>query len=502
MVHAHFLQMGGFRLVCTKQDILKGPAIVPSSQDKFRLSGVIPPQYRLSSVIRPNRKYLIPPQFSFRSRDKQLIEGVIGLESFRELLRQQMIDFPEISREDISDKSKGDILSKGIALIQIGWFLLQLVARSHENLAITELELTTAALAALNFAMYICWWDKPQDVRCPVVIRTKETENLLAGTEVKYDWELDAANDFERFRLRDYLANTFKAILTSITRALRNAYTGITNLPQNIWRLCVFLFSSTRSAWNGALDRIYSQSRSEGVTEEKGNKGGGHCSTSEQRRGHNIERATTLFTFVPWLLKEIVVKLVAMQYLPMFLPAKLILSRHQDIFDITIDKSSDAKIRMASKPLLELLFSKIDMMWIMSMIFYSEEAASGPLFYSSAIGGAVFGSIHCLAWSFDFPSFAERTLWRSASFAIVGACICVVPGIFIHGILRAKEADYIVNTFARRFWLSMRKMCELIPCIIYPIARTSLLLLAIASLRDIPSSALDAIQWIQLIPHI
>lgn len=494
MVHAHFLQMGGFRLVCTKQDILKGPAIVPSSQDKFRLS----------SVIRPNRKYLIPPQFSFRSRDKQLIEGVIGLESFRELLRQQLIDFPEISREDISDKSKGDILSKGIALVQIGWFLLQLVARSHENLAITELELTTAALAALNFAMYICWWDKPQDVRCPVVIRTKETEKLLAGTEVKDDWELDPANDFEHFRLRDYLANTFKAILTSITRALRNAYTGITNLPQNIWRLCVFLFSSTRSAWNGVLDRIYSQSRSEGVTEEKGNKGGSHCSTSEQRRGHNIERVTTLFAFVPWLLKEIVVKLVAMQYLPMFLPAKLILSRHQDIFDITIDKSSDdAKIRMASKPLLELLFSKIDMMWIMSMIFYSEQAESAPLFYSSAIGGAIFGSIHCFAWKFDFPSLFERILWRSASFSIVGVCMCVVPGIFIHNALRKREKSYKDDSvYVKYFWISMRKVCELIPCIIYPIARASLLLLAIASLRDIPSSALDAVQWIQLIPHI
>lgn len=493
MVHAHFLQMGGFRLVCTKQDILKGPAIVPSSQDKFRLS----------SVIRPNRKYLIPPQFSFRSRDKQLIEGVIGLESFRELLRQQLIDFPEISREDISDKSKGDILSKGIALIQIGWFLLQLVARSHENLAITELELTTAALAALNFAMYICWWDKPQDVRCPVVIRTKETEKLLAGTEVKDDWELDPANDFEHFRLRDYLATTFKAILTSITGALRNAYSGITNLPQNIWRLCVFLFSSTRSAWNGVLDRIYSQSRSEGVTDEKGNKGG-HCSTSEQRRGHNIERAATLFAFVPWLLKEIVVKLVAMQYLPMFLPAKLILSRHQDIFDITIDKSSDdAKVRMASKPLLELLFSKIDMMWIMSMIFYSEQAESAPLFYSSAIGGAIFGSIHCFAWKFDFPSRFERILWRSASFSIVGVCMCVVPGIFIHTALRKREKSSKDNSvYVKYFWISMRKVCELIPCIIYPIARASLLLLAIASLRDIPSSALDAVQWIQLIPHI
>lgn len=273
------------------------------------------------------------------------------------------------------------------------------------------------------------------------------------------------------------------------------------NTPKYIQGFRKFLVVTTKSAWSGVLNRIYFQPSTAQEIIHEGNQGGD--GPLGQRQGHAKQRATALFAFVPWLFQVIVVKLVAMQYLPMFPPTKLILSSHKEIFDITNDESfQDAKLRMESRPLLELLFCKNDMMWIMSMVFYSEDAASGPLFYSSAIGGAVFGSIHCLAWSFDFPSFAERTLWRSASIAIVGACICVVPGIFIHGVLCAKETDCIDNTIASRFWLSMRKMCELIPCIIYPIARTSLLLLAIASLRAIPSSALDAIQWIQLIPHI
>lgn len=209
MVHAHFLHMGGFRLVCTIKENQKGPIIVR------------PPQYRFARVIPIQHSYFIPPQFSIQSREEQLIEGVVGLESFRELLRKQLIDFPQISREDINDKSKGDILSKGIALIQIGWFLLQLIARSHESLAITELELTTAALAALNFVMYLCWWDKPQDVRCPVAIRTKVTERILAETEVVDNWELKPPDDFDHFRLRQYLKDNFKAILKSIGRYLR-----------------------------------------------------------------------------------------------------------------------------------------------------------------------------------------------------------------------------------------------------------------------------------------
>lgn len=87
MVHAHFLQMGGFRLLCTKEENREGPIVIHAPQEK----------YRLSSIIRADRYYFIPPHFSFRSRDSRLIEGVIGIKSFRELLRKQLIDFPEIS---------------------------------------------------------------------------------------------------------------------------------------------------------------------------------------------------------------------------------------------------------------------------------------------------------------------------------------------------------------------------------------------------------------------
>lgn len=486
MVHAHFLQMGGFRLVCTQEENKKGPIVIRPSD-----------KYQLSSIIRHTRLYFIPPQISYSSRDPRLVEGVISLESFRELLRKQLIDFPEVSQEEITDRSKGDILSKGIALIQIGWFLLQLVARSRENLAITELELTTAALAALNFAMYLCWWDKPQDVRCPVLIRTKATERILAETEVKDDWELEDSKDFETFRLRYYLKDGLMDILKAIGQFFRNIRSAFANLPRSIRRLYGLLVESIHSAWIGVRARTYGQAHAaDDIRHDKTGENG----EIGQGRTNTTEYVKALVGFMSWFIQNLLVKLFVMPYLPMFLPAKLILSPQQIRY--YQESFKDAKDKMASKPLLELFFDKDDMVWIMSMMFYSERADAPPLFYSSAIGGAIFGSIHCFAWNFEFPTLVERSLWRAASFSIVGVCICVVPGIFIHSALNRRGKACEEDSYSRQFWLGLRTICELIPCIIYPIARSALLLLAISSLRNIPISALDAIQWVQLIPHI
>ncbi|KAG6913623.1 hypothetical protein DXG01_005517, partial [Tephrocybe rancida] len=56
-----------------------------------------------------------------------------------------------ISKEDILDRSKGDILSKAIVLLQVSWFILQVLARAIQRLPITQLEIATIAFATLNF---------------------------------------------------------------------------------------------------------------------------------------------------------------------------------------------------------------------------------------------------------------------------------------------------------------------------------------------------------------
>jgi hypothetical protein len=66
-------------------------------------------------------------------------------------------DFPRIAIEEIRDKSKGDFISKGLVVLQTGWFIAQCIARGAQGLPITELELVTIAFAGLNFVMYWVW---------------------------------------------------------------------------------------------------------------------------------------------------------------------------------------------------------------------------------------------------------------------------------------------------------------------------------------------------------
>ncbi|KZP06426.1 hypothetical protein FIBSPDRAFT_764447 [Athelia psychrophila] len=78
--------------------------------------------------------------------------------------------------EEISNQSKGDVLSKGVAIIQTLWFVIQCIVRRAEGLPVTSLEVMTLAYTVMTVAMYITWWDKPLNVACAVRVPEEEVE--------------------------------------------------------------------------------------------------------------------------------------------------------------------------------------------------------------------------------------------------------------------------------------------------------------------------------------
>jgi len=90
-------------------------------------------------------------------------------------VRDGLVDMPGITNAEIEDRSKGDVLSKGIAILQLVWFVIQLAARYAQNLPITLLEIDTLAVAALTCIAYGWWWKKPKDVGLPYPVRWKAT---------------------------------------------------------------------------------------------------------------------------------------------------------------------------------------------------------------------------------------------------------------------------------------------------------------------------------------
>jgi len=107
----------------------------------------------------------------------------------------------------------------------------------------------------------------------------------------------------------------------------------------------------------------------------------------------------------------------------------------------------------------------------------------------------VFGAIHCIGWSFNFPSSVERILWRVASLSITGVPIIFYPlvglGYAIDGFLYNYRRDdfcvYIIATLL---------------LFLYILSRLALLILPFICLRSLPPAAFHVVHWTSFIPHL
>ncbi|KAJ2930161.1 hypothetical protein H1R20_g6942, partial [Candolleomyces eurysporus] len=78
---------------------------------------------------------------------------------------------------EIFDRSKGDVVTKGLTLLQTTWFIVQLGVRKMQNINVTLLEILTLAYAVMTLFVYIFWWDKPLNVQSPIVINLTLVES-------------------------------------------------------------------------------------------------------------------------------------------------------------------------------------------------------------------------------------------------------------------------------------------------------------------------------------
>ena len=101
--------------------------------------------------------------------------ATLSPEELLHFVRDGSVDMPDIPKADLEDRSKGDILSKCIAILQLVWFFIQLVARYVQGLPITLLEIDTLAVAVLTCIAYGWWWKKPKDIARPHLVHWKAT---------------------------------------------------------------------------------------------------------------------------------------------------------------------------------------------------------------------------------------------------------------------------------------------------------------------------------------
>ncbi|KAF8318576.1 uncharacterized protein EI90DRAFT_2941674 [Cantharellus anzutake] len=103
-------------------------------------------------------------------------------------------------------------------------------------------------------------------------------------------------------------------------------------------------------------------------------------------------------------------------------------------------------------------------------------------FWILVITGAIFGGIHCSAWSFPFPTHAEALIWR-----ICAVYITVAPALGLGALVILSDASH-------EFGLATGT--------IYVVARIILFTLTFASLRSPSPSLYRTPSWSSFIPHL
>ncbi|KFX92859.1 hypothetical protein V497_08823 [Pseudogymnoascus sp. VKM F-4516 (FW-969)] len=117
-----------------------------------------------------------------RSGAIRVLGSTETMEAIRIGSQSTVVELPWVSKEDITARGKADVLLKGIACAQIGWLLVQYIARRAQSLATSSLEALTVAYVICALFSYAAWWKKPYDLESPTstaVSREHEVTPLL-----------------------------------------------------------------------------------------------------------------------------------------------------------------------------------------------------------------------------------------------------------------------------------------------------------------------------------
>ncbi|ESK82155.1 hypothetical protein Moror_14488 [Moniliophthora roreri MCA 2997] len=106
---------------------------------------------------------------------------------------------------------------------------------------------------------------------------------------------------------------------------------------------------------------------------------------------------------------------------------------------------------------------------------------------------AAFGAIHCIPWSFQFPTHTEQLLWQICAVAVAAAPIAMGC---LHWWLKKLQN-------VTPHWLdSLIGITTFLLGIFYIFFRLTLIILALMALRDLSPSAYQTVQWTTFVPHI
>ncbi|OQO12314.1 hypothetical protein B0A48_02956 [Cryoendolithus antarcticus] len=93
-----------------------------------------------------------------------LVPGVVSVDLLERLCRVAPDSIPDLDHANIVGQSKANGLAKFLTCVQALWFCVQCLTRVTEGLAVSLLEINTFAHCLSALVIYAYWWEKPYDV--------------------------------------------------------------------------------------------------------------------------------------------------------------------------------------------------------------------------------------------------------------------------------------------------------------------------------------------------
>lgn len=370
---------------------------------------------------------------------------------------------PNLSEDEIADKSKANGLAKTIVCIQALWFGVQCFTRWSQALTISLLELNTLGHTYSALAMYLLWWYKPLDVSESTVIDDENFRELAAA------WSL-RTGPFRGEPLPRWLPPQCSSSDEEPAGSISPS-SLFPNDDHDIAGQDAFDDDNvlTPAKWYSGF-RFYGFSSSSS----------GHQFKTQSWRDEKDGSLSPLSLGRPYLeisaQERLRWKLAARRYAKAAAAAS-VSDTSSSTSTTTCQSSDDAAYR-------EPVVRQVDD-WFVSKFSIVEraDAAIGMI-----LGGFVYGGIHALAWAAPFPSAKERVLWRMASVVVIA-----FGPVYVSLWHLAHKGKTSVSFLATAFYRLILAA--------YLFSRTYLVVECFIQLAHLPMSAYYAPNWSAYFPH-
>lgn len=462
------------------------------------------------------------------------IRTTLTPDGLRFLLHHEPDALPDITAEQIKDKSKADGLKKTVVCIQALWFCAQCINRLAQSLPVCLLELNTFGHALCTLAIYIFWWEKPLDIEEPTIISDEKLHPIFA-----YMWMSSrvSAKPYSSHDMPHGLQDEFHCIWPF-------EHPDLTDLSFNSADLLAQTQSSTSTPHVSFNNRASPpettpNSHSDPPEPQLRKERPSYLAPTFRLKRYirHLFNSASPSTFTPGLSTR---KTAIHALSPSSLSRRSLALTAINTYGLQSDLSSRHQTATSGRffiPYLNLRIPFLDTLHNNNLNPRLElrapnalfSVAAGGIIPGFAVSGALYGSLHLAAWRAPFPSEAEKILWRTSSISVT--CTGIVFGLMALTIKTklVKEsftrASYILgwgknvapkatNSSKSRRWLSTASsffVCSvyllLVPCLpwlwfLYLFSRGYLVVESLRSVAYLPAGAFQTPSWPSYIPHI